>query len=142
MAKFITQELFNMCAVAIAKLSHESGQSVENVATIIASDYSNTYKDTELSQKLELAADEIIEYLLTISTPEKFPAYYTQLLFCIKLYNPDGSKKKRKILGGTLFNKEKKEIINKIQICTVSVTKYLQLVHNGSIPIAPQGWKF
>ncbi len=139
MASYITQELFNMCAVTAAKISTASGQSIEFVAEYLANKYSE-YQDQDLSGDIATASVKVIDFMQNALPPETLVGNLTQMQFCIKHYNLDGRKKARKLFRGTFFNKEKRELEDKVDQCVANVATYHFLVINGSIPVAPKGW--
>jgi len=140
MAEFVSQEMFNMFAVSAAKISAGTGKTLEESTALVVSYYEGTYRDQNLARDIEIAAKKVKDYMLAVLPPETLSGNLTQMQFCIKNYKLDGTKKRKKIWDGTFFNKEKKEIENKIQNCLASVATYHTLVVGGSIPIAPQGW--
>lgn len=140
MAEFITQEMFNMFAVSAAKISVASGKNIREAIEIIMSNYAGTYLDASLVYEIEIAADKAKKFMLDVLPPETLVSNLTQMQFCIKHYNPDGSKKRKKLFGGTFFNKEKNEVDNKAENCLANIATYHMLVVSGSIPIAPRGW--
>lgn len=140
MAKFIDQEVFNMCAVSAADISARSDKSVGEVAAFIASQYEGTYQDVNLAQDIKIAANKVTEFISGVLPPETLAGNLRQMQFCIKNYNLDGTKKRKKLFDGTLFNEVKKENTDKVQDCVVNIATYHMLVIGGSIPIAPHGW--
>ena len=140
MAGYITQELFNMAAVTTAKISAASEHSIEFVAELLANDYSK-YQDQDLSGNIATAAVRVIDFIQNALPPETLVGGLMQMQFCIKHYHPDGTKKARKLFGGTFFKKEKCELEGKIDQCMKDVMTYHLLVINGSIPAAPDGWR-
>lgn len=135
MAMFITQENFNMKAVSAALISAESGKTIGEVVALI--NRSTSFKDKNLAQDIEIAANKVKDFALGVLPPEALTAYLAQMQFCIKNYNPDGTKKRKKILNGEFFNKEKEEITNKVKNCVANIGMYHVLVIAGSIPFAP-----
>lgn len=140
MAEFITQEMFNLFAVSVAKISAESGKSIREATELIMRNYAGSYIDTNIAQEVEIAANKAREFILGVLPPETLAGNLTQMQFCIKHYNPDGSKKRKKIFGGTFFSKGKDEVDNKVENCLGNIATYHMLVINGVISIAPQGW--
>ncbi|MDD2762135.1 MAG: hypothetical protein PHH11_17805 [Methylomonas sp.] len=140
MAEFIRQEMFNMFAVSAAKISAASNKSIREATALIMNNYQGAYLDANLAKDVETAANGVTEFMLGILPPETLTGNLTQMQFCIKNFNPDGTRKRKRIFGGTFFNKEKSEIRNKVQSCKANIATYHMLVIGGSIPIAPQGW--
>lgn len=137
MAGYMTQEIFNMCAVSTAKLSAASSKTLEEMATLIGNNYKNTYQDKHLVSDIEFAAKKVIEFMLGVLPAETLVGNLTQMQFCIKNYNLDGTKKRMKIFGGTFFAQEKQENTDKVQSCLVNIATYHFLVIRDTIPIAP-----
>jgi hypothetical protein len=128
-----------MCAVTAAKISAASKRPVEDVASELTSSYSE-YQDRSLATEIAEAAYNISGFIQKELPPESIVGNLTQIQFCIKNYHPNGNKKRSRILGGTFFNKERKELEDKVKQCVANVATYHYLVINGTIPIAPQGW--
>lgn len=140
MAKYIDQELFNMCAVTALKIGCASGQSVASASQLIAKEYSRSYQDKSLAEEIEDAANKIAEFLSHALPNSSIASACTQMQYCIKHFNLDGSKKRKKILGGVWFTGETKELDNKVDTCAVNIITYHMLVIGGTIPVAPRGW--
>ena len=136
MAMFITQGGFDMNAASAALISEESSKTIGEVVELI--NRTTSFKDKNLSQDIEIAATKIQNFALGVLPSEALTAYLAQMQFCIKNYNPDGTKKRKKILNGEFFNKEKKEITNKVKNCIANIGMYHTLIIHGSIPIVPQ----
>jgi len=141
MAKYITQELFNMCSVMALKISCAKGSSIREASNLVASHYSSDYSDTHLTASIESAALSIKEFMEESLPEGDMIENCTQLQFCIKEYNPDGTKKKKKFFGGTFFNNESKEISDKPKMCMRDILAYHLNIMNGAIPIAPANWR-
>lgn len=137
MAKFIDQELFDMCALTVLKYSND--EFFHEAARITASSYDGDYQDVDPAE-LIIAAEKLREafgILLPHSDPS---AAATQLQYCVKKFNLDGSKKRTKLFGGTWFSGEREPIMNKVDRCLHNMTTYHTLVMAGVIPLAPKGW--
>lgn len=141
MARYITQQLFNMCAVSAAKISSASGQSLEDVARQLAETYSGSYEDEDLAGEIAMAADQIAVFVQKVLPPPTLVGNLTQLQFCIKHYQPNGKKWPSRLFGGTLFNKVGEPLQDKVRQCVANIATYHLLVVNGAIPLMPQGWK-
>jgi hypothetical protein len=139
-AEYIPQEMFNMLAVSAAKISAASDESIGEATDLIMGNYEGTYLDAYLAQEVENAANKVKDFMLNALPPETLVGNLTQMQYCIKNYNPDGTKKRKKLFGGTWFNRENAEINDKVKNCVANVATYHMLVIGGSIPIAPQGW--
>jgi hypothetical protein len=141
MSKYMTQEIFDMCAVTAAKVGSGTEKSIEKAADLIAQNYTSTYADTNLAQDIALAAHKAIKFMEDSLPQGSMVANCTQLQFCIKEYNPDGKKKRKKLLGGTLFNYEKRPIPDKVKGCITNLLAYHLYILNGNIPMAPENWR-
>ncbi len=81
MVEFITQEIFNMCAVSAAKISAASEKTVGEAAALIASHYEGTYPDENLVQDIEIAANKVREFIIGVLPPETLAGNLTQMQF-------------------------------------------------------------
>jgi hypothetical protein len=141
MPQYITQQLFNMCAVSVVKISSASGQSLAEVASQLAETYGGSYGDEDLAGEIALAADQIGVFIRRVLPSSSLVGNLTQLQFCIKHYQPNGKKWPSRLFGGTLFNKEREPRHDKVRQCAANIATYHLLVINGVIPLMPQGWK-
>lgn len=141
MPRYMPQEVFNLCAVTTAKMSAMTGAAIEGYALKMA-DAHRTYADDPiyLAADIESSAEKIISFLSSLFPKEVIPGACTQLQYCIKHFCTDGSKKRRRIFGGSLFNYERSEISNKVKQCTTTIATYHAAVVSGLIPLTPDGW--
>lgn len=140
MARYITQQLFNMCAVSAAKISAASGKPVAAVAQQLAATYRDSYKDTELAQDIAVAAEQVSTFIGKSLSPDKLIGNLNQLQFCIKYYQPSGKRWPMKLFSGALFNKSSRQIKDKSKQCLANIATYHLLVLNSAIPLMPKGW--
>ena len=140
MAKFMSQELFDMSAVTAAQIAAVTDHSIQSAARLIGRQYNSSLDDINLNIEIADAAGQISSFLKNrISTGNIAPAC-SQLQFSIKSFNLDGTKKRKKIFGGLFFNSEKKQIGNKVENCVKNIISYHSLVVVGALPLAPSGW--
>lgn len=140
MPRFVDQEMFNMLAVTALKISTAKNQTILSASEMLASHYSRSYQDSNLRIEIHDAAEKISGFLSEALPNGSLGSACTQMQFCIKHYKLDGSKKRRKILGGVWFSGEKQEVENKVMNCAANIITYHMLVVGGTIPIAPKGW--
>lgn len=139
--RYMTQDVFNMCAVGAAKLSAATGQSIESFALKLSEEYGKYYRDTELAKDIALAGKKVTEFMNSQFPPETLVGGLTQIQYCIKHFNTDGSKKPRQIFGGVYFNNEPMQIQKKVEQCAVDVSMFSRLVLERIIPLVPDGWR-
>ena len=137
---YMPQQLFNMCAVTTAKISVATERSVEAIASQVTASYTDTYKDVHLAEEVAEAASKIAAWLEGAMPDGSLVGALTHMQFCIKNYSPNGKKLRRKLLGGTWFNKESEPIEDKVRACVANVATFYILTINGQVPIAPRGW--
>lgn len=140
MSAYMTQQLFNMCAVSTAKISVATSHPVEVAAAQLAENYACSYQDEDLAQDIAFAATKVSELMRGVWPPDALVGSLTQLQFCIKYYDPSGKKIRRKLFSGTWFNKESTPIQDKVEKCVANIATFYILVLNGTIPPAPDGW--
>lgn len=129
-----------MCAVTAAKLAASGSVTLQEAARMLSENYQNSYSDNNLVRDIETAAAHVTEFIESALPNSSIPANLTQLQFSIVNFEPDGSKRKKKLLGGTWFNKEKRELPNKVKQCAANIATYHLLLVGGSLPLAPDGW--
>lgn len=140
MAKFIPQYIFNMCAVTAAKTAASSDRTIGEAARLLSNNYERSYADRELHEDIELAGKEVAEFIKSVLPVESFVSNMIQLQYTIVNYEPSGKKRRKKMFGGTWFNKEKSQIPNKVEVCKANIATYHLLLVGGSLPLAPRGW--
>lgn len=99
-----------MFAVSAAHIAVVSGKNIDEATQLILSNYEGAYIDRNLANDVVEASNKVKEFLVGVLPEETLPGNLTQMQFCIKHFNPDGSQKRKKLFGGTFFNKEKSEI--------------------------------
>lgn len=124
MSNYMPQYMFNICAVTAAKIANSSDQSIEKVSQGLADNYAKSYSDINLGKDIATAARDAIDYIQSPIPNSSIPAIMTQLQFSILNYEPDGAVRKKKLLGGTWFNKEKFQIPNKAEKCKLDIIIY------------------
>lgn len=140
MASYMTQQLFNMCAVSAAKFSAEHQKPIDAVAYYVAQQYENDFLDEHLADEIATATTYIINYLRSAGYENSLIGQLIQMEFCIRHYEPDGKKRSTRIFGGTFFNKERAPLQDKAKNCASQILAYNLRVIGGSIPAAPPGW--
>lgn len=140
MAKYINQDIFDMCAVMALKISYRNDKPISETSITVADAYKNTYADVDLIENIETAAKNIKQFIEDNLPSGSMVDNCTQLQFCIHTYNPDGTKKKKKIFGGTMFTSEKHPIPDKVEKCSRNLLLYHMHIMNGVIPIVPKNW--
>ena len=141
MARYITQQLFDMCAVSAAKISAANSTPLAEVSKQLAETYSQSYNDDNLPQEISVAAEQIAAFVSRVLPPVTLVGNLTQLQFCIKNFQPNGKRWPMKLLSGALFNKSSRPLPDKVRQSLANVATYHVLVINGAIPLAPTGWK-
>jgi len=137
---YMTQQLFNMCAVTAAKIAATSGESVDSVSTRLAKDYRSSYQDEHLAEDIAAAATHINKFLQSTLPAGTLVAGLTQMQFCIKHFRVDGSKRPFRLLRGAWFNKERAPLQDKVKQCVNQIAIYHIRVVSSSIPIALRRW--
>lgn len=129
-----------MCAVFAAKIAAGTDHSILSAANLIASQYQSIYADLNLAGDIAAAVEQITSFLTSVFPPNTLIGNCTQLQFCIKKYYRNGSKKRKKLFGGTFFNAEKTELSEKVKTCVSNIAAYHLRVIDGTLPITPIGW--
>lgn len=143
MKGYMPQDVFEMAAVTIAKLHFATGKRLDELSSKILSGYKADYLDDGFALDAVEAAKGVIQVLQTSfpgSDDSTLAVSCTQLQYCIKRYRPDGSKRGRRLFGGTLFNNQKQSNPIRVQECLRDITVYSVGTMSGKFPIAPHGW--
>ncbi len=77
---------------------------------------------------------KVLELMRTITKDEQLPATMAQIQYCIKNYEPSGRKRRKRLLSGTFFNKEKARNPNRAKGCASNVIIYCSGSLNGTFP--------
>lgn len=140
MASFMPQYIFNICAVTAAKIAASSETTIKEAAKMLSDNYKKSYDDLHLERDIEIAAELTIAFMESALPGNSIPANINQLQYTIVNFEPNGEKRNKGIFSGTWFNKEKRQIENKVQQCKLQISTYHLLLVAGSLPLAPQGW--
>lgn len=127
MARYMTQVLFNTCSIVAAKCHYDD--EVELISELVGS-YQGAYMDdTELLNDIEDAAKKVLELVRKAVPDRDLHPVFIHLRVLAENYELDGRKRKRKILGGTFFNKERRYNRGRVKECVRDVLVY----HTGSM---------
>lgn len=131
MARYITQSIFDTAAVVAAEYLAFDPASFMDIIYKIAKSKNEDYQDENLVQELTTAATGINRLLQKKTKQTELHTQFRQILFCIKNYNTDGSKKGLSRFGGTLFHKESNPIRDIGGKSVTNVESYLSLFSKG-----------
>lgn len=134
--RYIKQDLFNACSLGVA-MAHFAGESMVAASSDLGEQYSGDYQDTRLCDDFLRAGEGLVQQLLETygqARPASELVQVCHILSAANLnFNPDGTRKRRKLLGGTRFNYEKKEIPKKVERCLHEVYLYQLALSSGKI---------
>lgn len=134
--KYMPQDVFDCCALTVA-MAGFSGVNTAEIAGQLSEGYRKSYGDTALAEQIIEAADLLMKTVPSFFETEKTDAQLAgackTLSSAITKFNVDGSKRRRGLLGGTLFNKEKVEIESKPTKCLPNVIAYNIAILSGAI---------
>jgi hypothetical protein len=136
MAGYMPERVFEVGALTIAYIHASTGKPIEAVAQEAWAHYSKSYLDDNiLAQWIEAAdhASTAIDAMFPNMTKEVNVSTLVHLKNTVTDYNRDGSKRAKRLLGGTWFNKEKKPNYQRAQQFVTHIATYHVLLMNGSI---------
>lgn len=115
-------DMFNNGAITISKVSFRTGETYEELAHQLwygsvekrVPGYSKAYADDDPINDWVTAAKKTIAIISKDKSEYEIAAALAELASCFDNLNPDGSQKKKKIFGGTLFNKVKVKNDNRV----------------------------
>jgi len=140
MGKYMPNDLFNLCAITVAKLSHVSEQPSAVFAQELWNGYISDYPDDDVVEDWIKASEAVQEILSETVESENLPSVYTQLQFCFEKFNSDGTPKRKKLFGGTLFNKQKFKDGNRVSDFLRCFTSFYAASAMESLPPFPDGY--
>jgi hypothetical protein len=102
--RYMPQRVFNYGAASIAKMHLLTGKSVEEIATIVFSSYKHSYIDDGTERDWIISTRQSLTFLKERKAPAP-----TELLnhfqYFVDNYEPDGLPRRKRLFGGTIFNK-------------------------------------
>lgn len=143
MARYMPQELFEMCAVSVARWHLESNKerSIEELSKLISSQYEGDYANDGFEKQIADAAQDIIRTLDSQFSTEEMPAALRQMQYCIKNFHPNGKRKRKRFFDGTWFRADKKSgATDRVERCVKDIFIYHVGAMTGIIPLAPNDW--
>ena len=141
MASYMPQRLFDMCVVTAVKIHMATGKSLEQTNMQVLEHYSHSFPDdSHLENHIELASEAVLETMRTLFTDKQIPYVMTQMQYCIKKYHPDGKKRRKRLLSGTMFTRSRFPNSNRVDDCINNITAYHVGTLCGVFPLMPDGW--
>ncbi len=138
MAGYMPQDVFEVGAASIAKMHLDLGHPVDELAADIWKDCATANIDDGVENDLKNAATEAIQMLETLEAPSPAEFLHHFQYFTIH-YDEEGKPRKKKIFGGTWFNKaaqnknRRQDFIKRLKLYYIGAIA-------GSMPLAPDGW--
>jgi hypothetical protein len=141
MASYMPQDVFDMSIVTIVRLHVSAGNSLDDLCTMIWQGYERSYRDdVNCKHEMRITSGKLLEMMQTQFKKELIPSVMLQLQFCIVNYEPDGKRRRKKLLGGTFFNRMKSPNPNRSEDCLANMCIYHLGTTSGKFPLAPKGW--
>lgn len=138
MSNYMSQDVFDMCAVTAAQYIDAEGITIEESAKLITDAYRGDYVDDNIEKDIITAAHKVASLMASAFPDKEVSSALPQIQFCIKKYHPNG--KKKFFLQGQLFNKQKTPLTNRVTQCAANVITFHLGTLAGTFPIAPKGW--
>lgn len=143
MASYMPQDLFDICVVTSILLHKWTDEPLEQFCTVSSQQYQNDFPDdTSIKIEMEEAAARVLKMMRSQFEEKQLSSAMTQLQFCITNYELDGAKKRKRLLGGTWFTRQKSRNPDRIKDCLRNIVIYHSGTMTGLFPIAPDGWSF
>ena len=138
MAGYMPQRVFEVGAASIAKMHLDLGRPVDALAAEIWENYATAYINDGVENDLKNAATEAIQMLETLEAPS--PAeFLNHFQYFTIHYDEEGKPRKKKMFGGTWFNKAAQNK-NRRQDFIKRLSSYYIGAIAGLMPLAPDGW--
>ena len=136
MARYMPQRVFDCCAIFVAKCYYDDEVDESDIIAKLVGSYQNAYvDDRELLNDIDEAAKKVLELVRTAFPDKSLYSVFEQLSFLSEKYELDGRKRRRKILGGTMFNKEKQYNTERVKECVKNVLVYHTGTMTGFFPL-------
>lgn len=136
MAKqYMPQRVFSYGAASIAKLHLLTGKSIEALATMAFASYRQSYIDDGTEKDWVVSARQALKFLEEneAPAPDKLLDHFR---YFVEHYEPDSSPRKKRIFGGTMFDKAKQNIRRKEDFLK-SLESYYIGARAGIVPLGP-----
>ena len=134
---YMPERVFEYGAISIAMLHVGTGRPIEEMARTVFQNYEGSYLDDNVLEQWIEAAGEAVEAIDRLfpdidDKDEKVGTLKT-LQQSVKNYAPDGKKRRKKVLGGTRFNKEKEPNYERVDQFSQHLMIYHVLLRLGKI---------
>ncbi len=138
--KYMPQRVFNVGAFAIARVHAAGGSSLDEAAARIADRYRDSFVDDSFETDWVDAATMVITAAKETWKDDELPGLFRHMQYAAANYEPDGSRRRKRILGGTWFTGEKKRNPNRVRDCLRDFVQFDYHTTLGSIPLPPDDW--
>ena len=139
MTSYMPQDVFNMCAVTAAQNNASEGTTIEQFAKRVSDEYRRYYIDDGFEEDIVLAARNVVKFIESSFPGTKAATAVRQLQYCIRKFQPSG-KKKFFLQVGTIFDRQKVPLPNRVSQCVADVVVFHLGTLSGAFPLAPNGW--
>lgn len=133
MKTYMTQDVFNACAVTIA--CYKDFQPIATSAKEISDIHRKYYIDDGFEEDLITAVDNAVKFMEAAFPGKKVSSGLTQIKYLIEHYHPNG---KRKFFKGAWFNRQKTPILDRVKQCSNDLMIYHVGTLSGMFPLAPR----
>jgi len=139
--KYMPQDVFDMGAALIAKLHISTDEDISILAGKLHENYRHSYIDDGLQEDWAEAAQTLLTLARgRFSDASVLFGLFRHMMFFVREYNLDGSRKRRRIFGGTWFSGERSPNPNRLKDCLRTYMIFNVLVDSGQIPFPPDDW--
>ena len=136
MSGYMPQRVFDVGALTIAFIHLKTGERIEIVAQQAFQQYEKSYLDDKILLQWIDATKEALKSLDTLFPnidKETKIATLVHLKNCVAKYNLDGTKRKKRLLAGTLFNKENEPNHQRVKQFLAHLSTYHLFLQSGKI---------
>jgi hypothetical protein len=138
MPRFMDQELFNVAVFMSAWTKHlEGGDKAARDRLIrdVISTYRNSYPADEFEPELDEAVGHFLQWLDDEMTePGERQFWLNAFRIACMLWNPDGTRKRKRLFGGTWFSPRRKPA-HRIENFIGDMATYFLNIHSGKIDL-------
>ena len=136
MSGYMPQRVFDVGALTIAFIHLKTGEPIETVAQGAFQHYEKSYLDDKVLLQWTDAAKAALKSVDTLFPnidKETKIGSLVHLKNCVDKFNLDGTKRSKRLLGGTLFKKEKEPNHQRVKQFVTHLVTYHLLLLNGEI---------
>ena len=140
MPRYMPQTVFDSLVIHAVKMHVLLEEDLLKACRDICGHYKNSYyDDTGVGIEIEETSRKLLDWGKSFGDDYlKFLVF--QLQYCSLTFTPEGKKRRKRLFGGTLFNKDKFRNPDRSKHCLRNMMIYFMGTTSGRFPSVPEGW--